>query len=565
MSDQRDHPPRRRRRWLRTALAGLLALAACLLVTWLFVVPEIVRQRIDRILGTIEPGQRTFRLGSIDPSSLNVTHVALGRRPWLTIDRIQARYSLASLWRGELLAVEVHEPVWRIAAHDGGIDWGFTPPAQGASGPVAAPFHALSVREGEVIVESDGRVLTAPVTVSAARAGAGDFRGQVETGEIAVDRHALPPIVAAFAFDGRLLDVTAAWALFAEAPATGRAQLDLSGPHPAGSVEVHQPTVALAERSTLQDLVPALRDVAIAGRFALDAEIRLAGGRMHPLVSLRATEVMLASDDWPIAIASASGILDFDALAPLSTSGPQRIRIASATTGELEFTAGQIDFNLDSPDALRIDRAQWVMSDGGRFEAAAFTLDPRQPRIVTSIACDNVDLSFWLDFLTRERADGEGRLRGSFDIDWNPQSNPRLQFTGGALAAHPPHGFIRVHDAPALGELLEQADARFSIDETMQRVKERIVEALQDLGYTSLRFVFIPDGPGTTLQAEIKGRGRTGQRQEFEGLVVNFRRFAHQLQYALGAQAAVDSVRDLRDETSRSRPPAIGSPLPDSP
>jgi hypothetical protein len=235
-----------------------------------------------------------------------------------------------------------------------------------------------------------------------------------------------------------------------------------------------------------------------------------------------------------------------DSITPLSTRGPQRIDIQSATTGEQDITSGHVLFDLESPTSLRVNEAQWIFSDGGRFRTQPFAVNPQQPRITTTVACENLDLNFWLKLISQDRADGEGRLKGQLAIDWDPDAYPRLQFTGGSLIADPPVGYIRTHDAQRLGELLDHQDERFAIDETLRQVKQRIVDALEDLEYSSLQLSFIPDGRDTTLQAQLAGKGRRGPNpQPFGGLTVNVGHFAETLQSVLSATSALDRMREV--------------------
>jgi hypothetical protein len=102
-------------------------------------------------------------------------------------------------------------------------------------------------------------------------------------------------------------------------------------------------------------------------------------------------------------------------------------------------------------------------------------------------------------------------------------------------------GFVRSSDAAALDAMLDKADPRFTLDESLKQVKQRIIEALQDFGYTAIGFTFVPEGADTTLRAELKGKGRGGANaQEFGDLIINIHHFAETLQDVLSAQSALN-------------------------
>jgi hypothetical protein len=481
---------------------------------------------------------------------LEIKDLALGAEPWLTAAQVRVRYTPWTLLEGRLKSIEASEARWRVHVRDGQIDFGYVPPQRDkpAQTAINLPFDSAGVTSLVVDVDHAGRHVPVPVSGSIARSVSpstrGDHAGSISIGPAVINDITLAQLKASLAVDARGVTIAALWPALKDAAIGADARVDLTADGTTATIDLDMAEFAMTDTHEIQELIPALAEVDLSGRFALSGRMNYARGEFKPLLTLSAADATLAHPEWPIAIASASAAITFDSLAPLRTQGTQRVNIARAMTGEIDIADAAIDFTMNDLHSITIDAAGWNLEDGGVFSASPFALDLRQPRIATTIECENLDLNFWLTMLSQGRADGEGRLRGEVALTWDPRAYPRIQFVSGGLVADPPVGFIRTHDAHRLSVLLDESDPRFSIDERLSVVKERIIEALQDLGFTSLVLEFIPTGADTTLRAEIKGKGRFGERpQEFSALVLNIGHFAERFQTALSARAAYESLR----------------------
>lgn len=544
----------RSRRWrnARRAVVTLAVLIALAVLLYFVALPLYARSRINALLRDLGVNDPKYTVHRVSLSGLQITDVRLQRNTATAFEaqRIDVRYSPMSLWNGRIEAIGADGIVWRIAIRNGEIDWGFLPPPADRAGmrAIHLPFDALWLRDGKVVIDDNGWLITAPIDGSMSavedpsRSG-GNARANcaLQTGVIRAGEIELPPLHASASLIGLRVDVQATWPILQEATIAASGVIDLTAPGFACNIDAHVPQFTLRDRAQLIRLFPALAGIEIRGRYALDGHCEIAGGRVQPEITLRAADVALDGKSWPITINSAAGTLVFDSLFPLHTKGPQRIDIASAASGELQITSATIVADLHGPTSLKVEQAQWTLADGGRFGTGVFTVNPQQPRIETTVTCENVDLNFWLKLISQDRAEGQGRLLGEFAVVWDPSARPRLQFTGGLLTAQDQSGFIRTFDAGALDTLLDQADPRFTLDEDLKQVKQRIIDALRDFGYTSLTFQFIPDGRDTTLQAQLKGKGRSGpDAQEFGGLEINIHHFAETLQNVLSAKSALN-------------------------
>jgi hypothetical protein len=549
----REKPATRSRfgRLVRRATLLLVALSGVAVLLYFVTLPIYARHRVAALLSDLGASDHVFALERVSLAGLRITGLRAGpaAEPWLQAQSIDVRYSLSSLWRGRIRAIDATGATWRITVRNDVVDWGFVLKDDTRDEGLTLPFDRASLTDGELIIDLEDERLAIPLAGSLNKSlthtTPGDYTVAMNAGPSLARGIALPQLQAMIALDEGGATVAALWPMLKDATMAIDARIDLTDAGMTASLDARVPEFELRDGGELARAIPAFQGIEMTGTYALDAHITLADRQLDPLITLRATDAAIAHPDWPLAIVSANGTFIFDSIAPLRTQGPQRIDVAHATTGELEISQGQVQFDLESLESLRIDSAAWMFADGGRFTTGGFTVNPQQPRIVAAIAAENVDLNFWLELLTNERADGEGRLHGEFAVDWNPRAYPRIQFTSGLFLADPPSGFVRTHDAQRLGAMLDESNPELAIDETLRVVKQRIIDALEDFGYTSLRLEFIPDGRDTTLRAELQGKGRRGQNpQEFSGLVVNFHHFADALQTVLNARSAISGMRE---------------------
>ena len=127
-----------------------------------------------------------------------------------------------------------------------------------------------------------------------------------------------------------------------------------------------------------------------------------------------------------------------------------------------------------------------------------------------------------LALIPGERATGVGSLDGKLPVTigrW-----PSIHFGDGELRTAPGQfGWFKVKDTEALGTVLESADPRFQADSLYVEIKKRLVNAFKDFEYDELSVVLTKDGGGKFVaRVNTKGRARTGERQEFEEVTLNF-------------------------------------------
>ncbi len=183
----------------------------------------------------------------------------------------------------------------------------------------------------------------------------------------------------------------------------------------------------------------------------------------------------------------------------------------SLKSGDIDLSDGEIGVVMRSPEAADVTVLSAVVGDGGAIAAAPFTFNPREPRFQTRLSMTSLSLAEWLPLITKGHATGEGRISGQADVAIDLTTGGlRLGRLSAALRGDPQHGFVQATDAGAVGELLDTQDPRFSTDDVMRPLRDKIVSALRDFAFSALTVDVSPGEDGMVARVYLSGYGRHG-------------------------------------------------------
>ncbi|HTL28356.1 MAG TPA: YdbH domain-containing protein [Tepidisphaeraceae bacterium] len=200
--------------------------------------------------------------------------------------------------------------------------------------------------------------------------------------------------------------------------------------------------------------------------------------------------------------------VQFTTLSPLATAPAQQIAIAKVTIGDVEMTNGTIQFEMKSPQAIRIERTHWNVL-GGTLSAGAFDINPSDPNLQVTISGRGIDVKQLLDVFGQGKVTGSGKLSGELPLTITKNG---VQFGQGALVATK-DGQITVKDLTALAQTLGQTGGAKN-QSSAQQVRQNIIEALADFQYDALSADLVNDEEGKLMAIiHLGGQGRTGAKQ----------------------------------------------------
>jgi hypothetical protein len=227
---------------------------------------------------------------------------------------------------------------------------------------------------------------------------------------------------------------------------------------------------------------------------------------------------------------------------PLSFRVPQRISWKSLSLGKTALGRGSASLRFDSPRSVRVHRVEARPPDGGTLWAGPMRFQLGARRIGFDLVIDHLSIKRWLDTIARGKVEGDGRMSGRVPVTiaFDPL---HLRLGRGELFAKP-GAVLRVTDLKTAEQWIDRAVLGSDLAEV---VKQRLLEALQELEISELEFRFSPRRDDVDLEVHLAGRGTRGARQEIGGLTVNFRNFGTGLNQVLRAQEKMkhDPTLDL--------------------
>lgn len=343
--------------------------------------------------------------------------------------------------------------------------------------------------------------------------------------------------------DGELV-VAASWPLTPGVSARLRGRMALDRPLRA-ELDITAPPFALHESEPIAAIVKRTIGGTVRGTARATGRVAIDGDEVHQSMTLRLHDAELAdSPKFVHALQGVSATIDFDRIVPPISDGPQRLAWTSGQLGKLELGKGHAAVALRKGLVLDVRELAAVLGadgGGGRLEVEPFRYAPGQRDLKLRITANDLDLQRWLELLGRKEVVATGTLDGQVSLRLQLKPRFRLDLGGGALEGVE-GGILQLKDERVTDALLASVTALQGASDLPIIVKERFVEALQDLRYTKLQFRLLPKGDGVTLQVHVAGRGLRGARQEIGGLTINFNHFEEVLNQVLRLRSGLEDL-----------------------
>ncbi|MCA9321612.1 MAG: YdbH domain-containing protein [Planctomycetes bacterium] len=281
--------------------------------------------------------------------------------------------------------------------------------------------------------------------------------------------------------------------------------------------------------------------VRLTGKAGIEARLALKGGGPALELIFILEDAGLAGTRGPWSFDHVAARIRVTSLAPLRSAGGQSITWTSGAIGDLVLEQGGVQFAVESPQSILVERATWRMGDRGRFFVHGFRFDPGAPDVTCQLFVEDLGLAKWLEVATLDHARGEGSLNGRILL--RIRTSPRLKVAlgeGYLYAAGP--GAFQIDDAALVDDVLQSSGAAGSPGDYGKLSRQRIVGALQDFAYRSLTFDIVPRAGGLSLQVATEGKGRAVPQEMT--LNVNFNGFDDFIALAIGLKLGIEKTRD---------------------
>jgi hypothetical protein len=306
------------------------------------------------------------------------------------------------------------------------------------------------------------------------------------------------------------------WSPLAELPLQVNATLHTQPLRAVATVTAAQ--LPIDEKLPLAAAMLAEQKIRFNGKLDLTARIDTADS-FNPRVELALRDASLTHGDHEQQLTGIEARLMIDRISPLRTLGPQTVTWKTAKLGDIVLRDGSLQFSVDSPRSILVERAHTWLGQSGQLWAHAFRIDPEALELRTDLFWEKVALEDWLSVVTLDHASGTGLVSGRLPLLVQTKPRLRVTFGEGSLVAQG-EGTLRLLDRQAAQRVAQDV----TLADLSQTVQDRVIQALEDFSYDVLRFDLIPGNDGPVLRVYTKGRGRLPPQQEIGGLTINVKR-----------------------------------------
>lgn len=202
------------------------------------------------------------------------------------------------------------------------------------------------------------------------------------------------------------------------------------------AVTIDIPAYTLPDDSDLGRWLPAAQGASLSGTVSARATASILDSRLHAELDLALQDGLLRIPERKVAVAGIDTRLYFPEL-PRIRSGPaQSLRFDRAAMGAIVVDGGQLDFQVESPDTLFVEkgRLHWC---GGKVDTQALRITAGKRDYQVSLYCQRLGLSQILEQLGSVHARGTGTVNGRIPVSF---SNGKIRFDDGFLFSTPGEG-----------------------------------------------------------------------------------------------------------------------------
>ena len=373
--------------------------------------------------------------------------------------------------------------------------------------------------------------------------------GRVRVGPVRWRGSKLPAVRGTLVQHGDEIVADLRWPLTADASVRGRGRVALGTPFEA-ELEIKAPPFEIEEAGPVAAILERALGGSITGRAAIAGQLAVRASAVTQTLNVRLDDVTLAESEKLLhEIHGVAGTIELDSIVPPLSPGGQRLRWKGGQVGKMTLGPGHVDFALEEERAVLVEEVATEVGargEGGRLFIGAFRWARDQPKLHLDIFAETLSLQHWLDLLGRDEVTGSGTLHGHVSATLQLKPTLRVHLGKGVLLAEP-GGTLKLQDVRAAQAALAIRDVKA----LPNVVKQRLIEALKNLRYSSLRVELIRRKGFVTLQVHVSGRGRRGARQEIGGLTININHVEDALNQLLRLHGGLER---LRDASSNSQP-----------
>lgn len=242
--------------------------------------------------------------------------------------------------------------------------------------------------------------------------------------------------------------------------------------------------------------LPAARGVKASGRVSAHAAWSLRGNQISGSLDAEVMDGKITAEKRGMEISGIHTRIQVPDLPHIRTAPAQSLQFSSMTMGALGIDGGRIDFQVESPDTLFIEKGEFSWCDG-KVDVSSLRITAGRDEYAASLYCQRVSLSRVLDQFGSVSAKGTGTLNGRLPISWE---NGKIRVDDGFLFSTPGEdGKIQITGTDALMAGIPAGTPRFGEMDLAR-------EALKDYVYTWAKLGLTSEQDDLILRLQFDGK-----------------------------------------------------------
>ena len=246
----------------------------------------------------------------------------------------------------------------------------------------------------------------------------------------------------------------------------------------------------------LGKLAPAAAGMTVTGKFEAGGGIRYSASGLKGKVRTNLTDAKFKMEEQKIAINGIQMNMLIPNLAEIRSAPRQIISFTNATIGALGMGEGRIEFQLESPRSLFIEKSNFKWC-GGNVDVPAIRIVPGVDDYSLTFYCDRLNLAQVLEQFGAAAAEGSGAVSGKIPLRYK---NGKLSFDDGFLFSTPGEGGkIVLKGTEMLTAGIPAGTPQFNQMELAR-------EALKDYDYSWAKLNLTTEGEDFLLRLQFDGK-----------------------------------------------------------
>lgn len=246
----------------------------------------------------------------------------------------------------------------------------------------------------------------------------------------------------------------------------------------------------------LGKFLPAANGFTFEGKFLEKGHFVIGKGGLHATAESSLSNASLRHRKNNITVEGIQMALLIPDLPKMRSAPGQQLKFARASFGDMNIENGEINFQIESPRSVLVEKSHFNWCDG-KVDAPAIRLKAGIKDYSLILYCDRLNLAKVLEQFGAASVEAQGELNGKIPIRYN---NGQLNFHDGFLYTTPGEtGKIRMTDTEILTAGIPQ--------DTPQYVQMELArKALEDYDYAWAKLNLTTEGDDLLLNLQLDGK-----------------------------------------------------------